>query len=299
MRGRGPDRGRIRQTPLRLMAITAHPDDESLALGGSLTAAAREGIETYVICATSGQRGRFREHPFGSSGHPGPAALGRIREIELRRAASVLGVHRVDVLGYEDGHLAKADAQQVAADVADRIREVRPDVVLTFDPYGAYGHPDHIAISQITTSAIMLAGAEQGADGAARHSVAKLYYIAWSPVEWEIYQDAFKRLTSTVDGVVRQATPWPEWAITTRIDTERYWATVWEAVRCHESQMVQYGPLERLSDSVHRRLWGSQQFYRALSLVSGGRTLEDDLFAGLRTRHHDSRPRPSLWEVAS
>jgi len=92
----------------------------------------------------------------------------------------------------------------------------------------------------------------------------------------------FKTLVSRVDGVERQAAPWPDWAITTCIDTMAHWPTVWRAVRCHESQMATYGRLAELSEDDHRRLWGTQEFYRAMSLVNGGRARENDLFAGLR-----------------
>ncbi len=87
-----------------------------------------------------------------------------------------------------------------------------------------------------------------------------------------------------VDGVEREAIPWPEWAITTRIDTREHWQTVWRAVQCHASQIASYGGLAALGPAEHRRLWGATQtFYRVWSLVNGGREPEDDLFAGLRT----------------
>jgi LmbE family N-acetylglucosaminyl deacetylase len=106
--------------------------------------------------------------------------------------------------------------------------------------------------------------------------------MAWPPAKWEVYQAAFKKLVSTVDGVERQAAPWPDWAITTVIDTEAHWSTVWKAVQCHESQMAVYGPLAELSEEHHKGLWGTQEFYRVMSLVNGGRERETDLFEGLR-----------------
>jgi LmbE family N-acetylglucosaminyl deacetylase len=85
-----------------------------------------------------------------------------------------------------------------------------------------------------------------------------------------------------VDGVARQAAPWPDWAITTSIDTRAHWQTVWEAVRCHESQTAAYERLRELSAESHEALWGEQSFYRVFSLVNGGRQVERDLFEGLR-----------------
>jgi LmbE family N-acetylglucosaminyl deacetylase len=146
--------------------------------------------------------------------------------------------------------------------------------VITFGPEGAYGHPDHIAISQFTTAAIARAAA-QG------HTVSKLYQIAWSAATWAAYQSALKTLTATVDGVVRRVVPAPDWEITTRIDTSAVWSTVWRAVLCHRTQVSIYANLAALPPEHHRALWGVQEYYRAMSLVNGGRTRETDLFEGL------------------
>jgi LmbE family N-acetylglucosaminyl deacetylase len=161
-------------------------------------------------------------------------------------------------------------------------------VVVTFGPDGAYGHPDHVAICQFATAAVVACAdasllAPDGGPLGSAHSVSKLYYIAWAASTWAAYQAAFKRLVSRVDGVERQATPWPDWEITTMVDTAKYWPTVWRAVQCHESQMAIYGPLGNLSEADHRGLWGTQQFYRAMSLVNGGRARESDLFEGIRS----------------
>ena len=270
------------QDGLRLMVVAAHPDDETLGFGGVLARASSEGVQTVVVTATRGQRGRYLGHRPDTPEHPGPAELGRIRERELRAAAEALGVARVAVLDYEDQQLDRADVREAVAAIAGEIRAARPHVVLTFPPDGAYGHPDHIAISQLTTAAIVAAAAP-GADGAP-HAVSKLYYLAWGERAWAAYQSAFKKLTSTVDGVERQATPWPDWAITTVIDTHASSAAVWRAVECHASQMATYTALATLSPADRDSLWGSLSFYRAFSLVNGGRRTETDLFEGLRDR---------------
>ena len=127
----------------------------------------------------------------------------------------------------------------------------------------------------MTTAAIALAAARA-------HAVSKLYHIAWSAPLWAAYQAALKKLTSTVDGVERQAIPWPDWQITTRIDTSEVWPTVWRAVQCHRTQMSIYANLAALPPEQHRALWGAQEFYRVFSLVNGGRARESDLFKGLR-----------------
>jgi LmbE family N-acetylglucosaminyl deacetylase len=292
-----------REGPLKLMAITAHPDDESLGCGGALARYAHEGVDTYVLSATRGERGRH-----GSGEHPGPEALGRIREGELRKAAAELGVNDVAFLGYQDGALDQADPRQAIARIVLYLRRLRPHVVITFGPDGAYGHPDHIAISQLATAAVVCAadpGYEAGVGGVRlpmqeageqlfwasggggredgrAHRVSKLYYMASSAETWAIYQETFKTLTSTVDGVVRQAVPWPDWAITTRVDAGDWWGQVWWAVQCHRTQMAVYGALSNLTEEKHRALWGDQTFYRVFSTVNGGREVETDLFQGIR-----------------
>jgi LmbE family N-acetylglucosaminyl deacetylase len=89
-------------------------------------------------------------------------------------------------------------------------------------------------------------------------------------------------LSSTVDGIERHATPWPDWAVTTVIDTRAFWSTAWRAVSCHESQVSAYERLRDLSPQHHEALWGRQSFYRAFSTVNGGRARETDLFEGIR-----------------
>lgn len=263
----------------RLTCITAHPDDESFGMGGTLARYAAEGVETHVICATRGEAGRYRN----GEDHPGKDAVGRIRERELRAAARELGVREVVFLGYRDGELDRADPVEASERIAAQLRRLRPHVVLSFGPDGAYGHPDHVAVSQLATAAVVRAA--QPSDGSATggsHAVSKLYYLAWPEGKWAAFQEAYKKLVSRVDGIERQAVPWADWAITTRIDTREHWPTVWRAVSRHETQIAAYARLAELPDALHEELWGSQDYYRAFSLVNGGRSIETDLFEGLR-----------------
>jgi LmbE family N-acetylglucosaminyl deacetylase len=268
------------------MAVLAHPDDESLGMGGTLARYASEGADVFLLTATRGERGRYRGIRPEDPQHPGPAALARIREAELRAAAAVLGVREVFLLDYCDQELDRADPREAIAAIVRQVRRVRPDILLTFSPDGAYGHPDHIAISQFTTAAAVAAADPafccEDAEEAPPHATSKLYYMAWSEAAWKAYQAAFRKLVSTVDGVERQAVPWPDWAITTLIDTRAHWGTVWRAISCHESQMAAYEKLKSLSPEHHQSLWGSQPFYRAFSLVNGGRKRETDLLEGIR-----------------
>ena len=253
------------------MCVLAHPDDESLGTGGTLAKYAVEGVETYVVTATRGEQGRFLE----GVDRPGADVVGETRDAELRAAAKALGVHEVTQLAFPDGALDSVDPIEAQEVIASHLRRVQPHVVITFGPEGAYGHPDHIAISQFTTAAVVRAADRN-------YAVSKLYYIAWSIARWVAYQKALKKLVVTVDGVEREVVPTPEWEITTRIDASAVWTNALRAVQCHRTQTSIYKNLESLPHDEQRTLWGVQEFYRAFSRVNGGRRRESDLFEGLR-----------------
>jgi LmbE family N-acetylglucosaminyl deacetylase len=198
---------------LKLMAILAHPDDESLGFGGILAKCAAEHIETVLVTATLGERGWIGDE----REYPGVAALGQLRAAELRAAAHILGIGSVNLLGYLDGDLDQADPAEVVAKIVTQLRRIRPHVVVTFGPDGCYGHPDHIAISQFTTAAIVEAANPNSlySPDLAPHAVAKLYYMAPSSKMLEAYQFAFGELMMRIDDRERRAAGWPDWEITT------------------------------------------------------------------------------------
>jgi LmbE family N-acetylglucosaminyl deacetylase len=266
--------------PLKLMAILAHPDDEALGNGGMLAKYAAEGIELHLVVATRGERG----WPGKESEYPGLEALAEMREAEVRAAADVLGLRNVQFLDYIDGDLDTAHPAEVIAKIVGHLRRVRPDVVVTFGPYGGYGHPDHIAISQFTAAAIVEAANPNSLyyRDLAAHSVAKLYYMAETEEVFAVYQSVFGDLVMLIDGARRGIVTWPDWSVTARIDTWNYWRTVARAIACHKTQVPAYHVLEQLSQEQRAMLWGSQSYYRVFSLVNGGRQVEEDLFDGLR-----------------
>jgi LmbE family N-acetylglucosaminyl deacetylase len=265
--------------PLRLMAVLAHPDDESLGVGGTLAKYAAEGVSTYLVTATRGERG-WRGDP---AADPGLEAFGRVREAELRAAAQILGLSEVNFLNYIDGDVDQADPSDAVGQIAGHMRRLRPQVVITFGPEGAYGHPDHIAICQFTTAAVVAA-----ADPSYRpdlphphHRVSKLYYIGDTPAGLQLYTSLFGDLAMPVDGEVRRWPGWDEWALKTRLDTDAYWRTTLRAILCHASQVGEIRTLSELCEQNHPVLLGTQYFYRALSLVNGGRAVEHDLFENI------------------
>jgi LmbE family N-acetylglucosaminyl deacetylase len=261
------------------MVVFAHPDDESLATGSLLARYAAEGVETYLVTATRGERG-WAGPP---DENPGLEGLGRIREGELMAATRLLGLREVCLLGYVDGDLDTADPLEATARIVGHVRRIQPQVVVTFGPDGAYGHPDHIAISQFSTAAAMCA-----ADPAYRpdlgpaHAISKLYYLADTKRLFELYASCAGPMSMTVDGVQRMGIGWEDWMITTRIDADAYWQTAWQAYLCHVTQWAGYRPLEPLLEEHHDAIIGVRTFYRVFSRVNGGRRLETDLFEGLR-----------------
>ena len=264
---------------LRLLCVLAHPDDESLGTGGTLARYAAEGIECYVITATRGERGWTGD----PSEYPGPVALGKRREGELMAAAKILGVREVSFLDYMDGDLDKANAVEAIGKIARHVRRIQPQVVISFGSDGVYGHPDHIAISQFTGAALVAAAdPTYPHSDLPQHRVAKFYHMALIQEQADLYQTTFGSIAMDIDGVLRTANIWPDWSLSAWVDAEAYWATVWKAVLCHQSQLPAYGKLVTFTEEHHRKLWNHQTYYRVYSLVNGGRTLERDLFEGLR-----------------
>jgi len=269
----------MNEKPLRLMCVLAHPDDESLGTGGTLARYAAEGVETYLITGTRGERGWFGDE----KDNPGLTALGQMREKELLGASEALGIRELHFMDYIDGDLDQAPHAEAVAKIVTHIRGIKPQVVITFGPEGSYGHPDHIAICQFATAAIVCAAdPNYENDALETHSVSKLYYIEWTKGKIDAYQSVFGDLVMHIDGVERRASSWPDWSVTTVVDTAAYWPAVWKAVLCHKSQFIAYGQLENLPEEHHKNLWSTQEYYRVFSTVNGGRVRETDLFDGLR-----------------
>lgn len=161
---------------MKLMAITAHPDDEAGAFGGALLCYHARGVETSVICLTAGQAATHRG-PARSDGE-----LAALRRAEFAAACRILHVDHGEVLDYPDGGLVRADLLAVVGDLTERIRTIRPHVILTMGPEGAVtGHPDHSMASLFATLAYQWAGRrdrfpEQLEAGLEPHRTQKLYY---------------------------------------------------------------------------------------------------------------------------
>lgn len=263
---------------LKLLAVLAHPDDESLGVGGTLAKYSAEGVETYLVCATRGERGWNGP----KAQNPGLTALGKIREGELRNAIKHLGIKELTLLDYIDGEVDRVKPHVAIADIVDAIRRIRPQVVLTFDLNGFYGHPDHIAITQFLTAALVCAASESYQNTHPPYTVSKFYHAVDTYDTVESFRELAGGISMEIDGVERNHIGWPDWAITTRIDVREHFDTAWKAILCHQSQLPGYGPLVEAPRDTLLRFWGEGTFIRVFSHVNGGRNPERDLFEGLR-----------------
>ena len=169
--------------PQGLLAVLAHPDDESFGPGGTLALYASRGVQVHLLCATRGEVGTVAPELM-----KGYASIGDLRQAELECAAGHLGLAGVHFLGYRDSGmpgspdnqhpqaLAAAPVGQVAEAIVEWIRRVRPQVVITFDPIGGYRHPDHIACHNATVLAFEAAADPTRFPSLPPHRPAKLYF---------------------------------------------------------------------------------------------------------------------------
>jgi LmbE family N-acetylglucosaminyl deacetylase len=158
---------------LRLLCVCAHPDDECFAFGGALALAAERGVETHVVCLTDGQAGSYRGD--ASSGKE----LGAIRRAEFAASCDVLGVTQHEMLDYQDGKLEFASLNDLAGKLVERIRGIRPQVVITFGMDGGLNtHADHTTASAATTAAFHWSGSPKRYVGVGElFTPQRLYYL--------------------------------------------------------------------------------------------------------------------------
>jgi len=268
-------------TQLKLLAVFAHPDDESMGMGGTLAKYAAEGVETHLICASRGEVGWFGPE----EQYPGAERLGQLRTEELQNAANMLGMKSISFLGYMDGQVDSAEPADAIAKIVTHIRRIQPQVIVTFPHDGNYGHPDHIAIGQFTNAAIVC-----GADASYKdpenlepHRTSKLYYMVDGENFINLIAPFMGDMTFPVDDQIRGENAWKEWMITTRIDMAEHCNNAWRAIQCHKSQLATLGALAEMQEESAAAVLAMQgTFFRAFSLVNGGRSAETDLFEGLR-----------------
>jgi LmbE family N-acetylglucosaminyl deacetylase len=281
--------------PLTLMAVHAHPDDEATSTGGVLARYAGEGVRTVLVTCTDGGCG---DGPGGvkpgQPGHDRDEVVG-MRRRELERSCEVLGVGHLELLGYRDsgmmgwdtnsapGAFWSLDVAEAAAPLVDVMQRYRPQVVVTYDANGFYGHPDHIMAHRIATAAAEVSGVP-----------AKLYHTAVPRSGLADFAAALRDAGVAPPGASdREEGRWaepdgdvdPQWGtpdelITTTVDVAAWADAKLAALAAHGSQadnifFLQLGP------DLYRRFFGVETFVRAADRT-GAAIPEDDLFAGLR-----------------
>ena len=223
-----------------LLAVFAHPDDESFRPGGTLALLARRGVGVQVLIATRGQA--------GSRGNPplcAPEELPAMRENELRCACSALGIQPPLLLDYQDGQLTEADPEGLAAQILQVVKATRPQVMLTFGADGLSGHPDHIAIGQAAAEAFRRA-----------EDVAALYTLAVP-----------RSLAESLG--MKQIRAVPDEAIALAVDVSAVWDAKMTAIRCHRTQSGE-SPILDAPEARQRLFLGVEHF-----CLSASRTAAD------------------------
>lgn len=282
----------------RMLLAFAHPDDESFGMGGAIAYYAERGVAISLICSTNGDVGTV--DPEFLAGYQSVAEL---RLNELRCAAERLGIRELITYGYCDSGMMgtpdnenpaclwQADEDEVTGRIVRDIRRIRPHVVVTFDPYGGYGHPDHIYMHRATTRAFHAAGdpaqyPEQIAEGLEPYRPAKLYYTAFPRLPLRVMllvarlrgEDP-RRMGKNKD-LDLQAALDRQLPSTARLNVGRY-QSVWDAAaNCHASQQ---NPRQTQSvfDRLSRVIFRHQDFTRVYPPLNGREPVERDLFAGI------------------
>ena len=279
-----------------LLAVFAHPDDESFGIGGTLARYAAGGVRVVLACATMGEAGEMKDPGLGSV-----EQLAEIRERELRCACDVLGISELHLLGYRDSGMAgspdnddpralvQADPAEVVGKIVRVIRQVRPQVVVTFEEGGGYGHPDHMAIHRHTVAAFQAAGdpsqyPEHLVMGLEPHLPQKLYFTA---LPRRFFRGLAQRLKAVGFDLSRfGAFDWesmgvPDELCAAEIDVSAYVGIKQQAFQCHRSQLSPDSPFSLIPPEIQQDFMSTECFSLAGSRLEPGQGPETDLFAGI------------------
>lgn len=262
----------------RLLVVVAHPDDETFGCGSLLAHAAGSGVSTTVACATRGEAG---------SPTPGrgldDADMAVVREAELRQAAALIGVGRVELFDWVDsgmdetpatGTLAAAPIEEVAEKIASLVDELQPTLVVTLD--ASDGHRDHVHIREATLRAVTLSSWRTGR--VYLHCLPQQLMRKWVEALVERQPD------SEYLGLGELGTP--EDQITTVIDTTRYLALREEAIALHRSQT---SPYEVMPTELRREFLTAERLRRVHPEWNGG-PIETEIFAGTKSTNATAAP---------
>ena len=296
-----------------LLLVHAHPDDESIGQGATMAKYAAEGAGVTLVTCTGGEMGEILVPEFEHMAADRDDTLADQRRIELTEAMKALGVHDHRYLGgfgkyrdsgmkwHEDGHAVPADdihenafwhadLTEAADDLVAVVREVRPQVLVTYDQFGGYGHPDHIQAHRVAMYGAALAAVPSyRRDLGDAHDIAKIY---WGAMSASRMRESVRRLreagdTTSFDWIDPDG-PLPPFISEDRdlaavVDGSDYVEAKMAAMRAHATQITIDGPFFALSNNVGNQIWGTE-FFRIAKGRQGPTNedgLETDLFAGL------------------
>ncbi len=265
---------------LTVLAVFAHPDDEGFGCGGTLAALVAGEHHVTLICATNGDVGEISDPSLATPGN-----LWQVRQGELREAMDVTGIKDVRFLNYRDSGMAgwednnhpsslfQAPEGKVVEQLAAVLREVRPDIVITHDPTGGYGHPDHVTISQRTLAAVKLCRDEVDPS---------LYYVCFPRSffqrMWNMMVELNLRPPFSADDTEALGTEDDE--VTTVLNVGRYVAIKKESLERHRTQIEKDGPFSKLPQDFMDEVMSSEFFQLALCPDSEERDILGQLSVG-------------------
>jgi LmbE family N-acetylglucosaminyl deacetylase len=235
----------------QMLLIFAHPDDESFALGGTIAKYAEQGVTITLVAATKGEAGKV-------AGICKQEELGHIREQELLRAAEVLGIARVIFLGYRDKEVPIAPPLEIVEKLVRIIREVRPQVIITFGADGASGHRDHRATHHFTKAAIQMAKEPIEPDWGNPFTLPRLCYVRPG---WRLTADKLQDVDYTISIVA--------WA-----------KRKWQAILEHQTQAGSRQKFEGLEEK-QKQDYLSQEYFQCDQALSAFPGRGKDIFGDL------------------
>jgi len=296
----------------RLLLVHAHPDDEAINNGATMAKYAAEGAQVTLVTCTLGEEGEILIPEIAHYAADAEDRLGEHRIEELAAAMKALGVtdHRFlggpgrfrdsGMIWGADGHATAgdqvrpdafwaADLTEAADLLVDVIREIRPQVLVTYDQFGNYGHPDHIQAHRVAMYASQLAGARSyRRDLGEPWTIAKIY---WTATSARHMRDGLRRMQESgetgFDGWDPDSLPpfaFDDADLDARIDGAPWIEAKLDAMRAHASQIEVDGPFFALSNNIGNQVWASE-FYRLVVGTpgpAGPDGFEDDLFAGIQ-----------------
>ena len=292
----------------RLLLVHAHPDDETIGTGATMAKYAADGALVTLVTCTLGEQGEVLVPELAHIAADKDDQLGVKRIEELAVAMEALGVkdHRFlggpgrwrdsDMMGRDGNNdprcLWQANFDELTHEIVKVIREVRPQVIVTYDENGGYGHPDHIQAHRIAVAGFEAAGdPERYPDAGEAWQPAKLYYTALGRSEMQKVIDFFREHSDYVSFFGPDVTdaadiPFtvPDELITTEIDATDYFDHKMAAMRAHRTQIEVDGPFFAMADGFGHRAWGREQYVLArgtLGETSAETGRETDLFAGI------------------